>query len=122
MKMLDGDVFDMPRYGRFAFRLSSYPLNMTVVSNDPVYWPVLESYSLCSFFLGSCRVRDDAGCILTFNVVSQLPPVPRWYTIGVSDTVFHNHWHPHDISSTQFRERGMLISLLEHLLLMAVLH
>ena len=33
-------------------------LNMTIVSNDPIWWPIIDSHRSYSYFIGSWRVRQ----------------------------------------------------------------
>jgi hypothetical protein len=57
------------------------PLNMTIVSNDPIWWPVISYFRVYSYFSGSWKA---SGLIHNLTMVFQLYPSLRCYTIGVS--------------------------------------
>jgi hypothetical protein len=56
-------------------------LNMTVVSNDPIWWPVISYFRVYSHFSGSWTA---SGLIQILTMVFQLYPSLWCYTIGVS--------------------------------------
>ncbi|KAG1841965.1 hypothetical protein F4604DRAFT_328918 [Suillus subluteus] len=58
MKVKYPKLLNMHSYYRCGNRSPfTYPPNMTVVSDDPTWWPVIESYNLCSYFLvAACTV------------------------------------------------------------------
>jgi hypothetical protein len=47
-----------------------YPLNMTVVSSDPGWWPLIQSFHFYSYFVGSWRFGGMMSVtLLTLNVI-----------------------------------------------------
>lgn len=60
----------------------TYPSSMTIVSNDPSFWPVIYLIRFLSYFFGSCLSRR---IVLVMSQSSQFPPLLRCYTITVSD-------------------------------------
>jgi hypothetical protein len=59
-------------------------LNMTVVSNDPIWWPVISYIRVYSYFSGPWKASD---LIHILTMVFQLYPSLWCYTIGVSHTM-----------------------------------
>jgi hypothetical protein len=54
---------------------------MTVVSNDPMWWPVISFFRGYSYFAGPWKAT---GLIQILTMVFQLHPSLWCYTIGVS--------------------------------------
>jgi len=55
---------------------------MTVVSNDPVWWPTISFYREVSYYQGSWRTRAVTQSLM---VTAQLHPSSWCYTIGVRE-------------------------------------
>jgi hypothetical protein len=82
-------VVYMPSPQVYQVHLSPVPpfsTKMTIVSNDPTWWPTINSYRFSSYAIGSLRaVGCWSWCLdLTLTAVSQLPPLSWWCMIGVS--------------------------------------
>jgi len=82
-------VVYMPSPQVYQVYLSPIPpfsTKMTIVSNDPTWWPTINSYRFSSYAIGSLRaVGCWSWCLdLTLTAVSQLPPLLWWCMIGVS--------------------------------------
>jgi len=95
----------MPSPHVFQVYLSPTPpfsTNMTIVSNDPTWWPAINSNRVFSYFLGSWRaVGCRSWCLnLTLTTVSQLAPLLQWHMIGVSTIILQDCWYPTIIFST----------------------
>jgi len=90
-------------------------LNMTIISNDPSWWPIINAYRLSSNFAGSWRAVGDwsLSLSLTLTVISQLPPSLDWRMIGVSMIISKDFWYLTSIFSTYVWTRGMLMLWLE---------
>jgi hypothetical protein len=56
-------------------------LNMTLVSNDPSWWPMIAYIRGQSYLFGSCR---ESGLAQILTMVSQLYASLWWYMNGVS--------------------------------------
>jgi hypothetical protein len=82
----------------------THPSIMTVVSDDPSWWPLIIFTVFNDYGLGSSSVWWCLDLILT--CILQLPSASWWYTIGVSRTFFGSFWHSYDITSTNTRTRG----------------
>jgi hypothetical protein len=59
-------------------------LNMTLVSNDPIWWPWISYFRVFSYFSGLWKA---SGLIHILTMVFQLYPSLWCYTIGVSDAM-----------------------------------
>jgi hypothetical protein len=57
---------------------------MTIVSNDPIWWPIINYCRVYSYFSGLWRA---SGFTQFLTTLSQLYPSLWWYTIGVGKTV-----------------------------------
>lgn len=64
----------------------SFSTNMTIVSNDPTVWPVVNSYRISSYFAGSWRAHVEA------NVASKHW---LWFAVAASVGVTYD-WGEHD--------------------------
>jgi hypothetical protein len=56
-------------------------LNMTVVSNDPIWWPLISYLRECSYFAGPWKA---SSLIHILTMIFQLYASLWCYTIGVS--------------------------------------
>jgi hypothetical protein len=94
------------RHMSTKFPAPSHPSSngMTLVSDDPSYWPVINSLRIGSYVIGSWRaVRVRRWRLnLTLIVVFQLPLVLEWYMIGVSITTSENCWFLTSIPALTF--------------------
>lgn len=85
------------------------PDSMTLISNDPSWWPLINSSRIASYFAGSWRALLMMSWPNIFAVL-QLLPLPEWRTTGVSKAVLMNNWHStHGICSTNNWTRGRLM-------------
>jgi hypothetical protein len=63
---------------------------MTLVSNDPGWWPTINSNRVASYFMGTWRLAQMIYLDLTLAAVPQLPAVLEYCMISVSNIVFKN--------------------------------
>ena len=60
---------------------------MTIVSDDPIWWPSIDSNFSFRCFVGKWKVKSKLSCQLIV-VASQSHPLSLRYIIGVSNMVF----------------------------------